>query len=347
MLVIKMSFKLKDIAKEANVSISAVSLVLNDKPCRISEEKKALIKKIAEDNNYTPNINARSLITKETKTFGLIIPDIENIFFSRLTKSIENYCRQFGYTLIIVNSNDEYTQDLNLIDLLLSRGIDGLFITISNSAYNHQEDICSKLNKLTIPYIMIDRIFPDFDCNKVYFDNVKGAYLATKNLIKHGHRRISCIINSINSQNSISRFEGYKKAMEEHGLSIESDFIIEGDYHIRSGYAAGDKIMKNNTTAVFVSNDMMALGLLKRLREENVRVPEYLSIVSYDNLLNDFLIDMQITSIDQKVSELGKVACDIMLTHIQNKELGYKNICLDPELIIKNSVKDIDKQEQP
>lgn len=336
-----MSCTLKDIAKLANVSISAVSLVLNEKPCRISTEKRDLIKQIAKENNYTPNINARSLITKETKTFGLIIPDIENIFFSKLTKSMESYCRQFGYALIIVNSNDEYEQDLYLIDLLLSRGIDGLFIAISNSSYMHEDEIREKLSPLDVPYILIDRFLNNFNCNQVYFDNVEGAYLATKHLIEHGHKRISCITYSLKSYNLISRFEGYKKAMQEYGLEIEPDFIIEGDYQISSGYDAGDKIVKNKTTGVFVANDMMTLGLLKRLRELNLKVPEDLSIVSYDNMLNDFMIDFKITSIEQNVSKLGKMACDIMLNIIQNKESNYKNICLAPKLVVNNSVKKI------
>ncbi|WP_029451222.1 LacI family DNA-binding transcriptional regulator [Clostridium algidicarnis] len=336
-----MKIKLKDIAKQANVSITSVSLVLNNKPCRISSEKKDLIKKIAKDNNYTPNINARSLITNETKTLGLIIPDIENIFFSRLTKTIETYCRQFGYALIIVNSNDEYKEDLYLLDLLLARGIDGLFITISNSAYNNKEEVCLRLKKLTIPYIMIDRVFDELNCNQVYFNNVKGSYLATKHLIENGHSKISCITNSIYSKNTVSRFEGYKKAMQEHGLEIKKDYIIEGDYRMQSGYNTGDMIIKNHTTAVFVTNDMMTLGLLKRLSEKDIKVPEYLSIVSYDNLLNDFILGPGITSINQNISNLGKTACDLMLSLIKNEETAIKKICLDPELIIKKSVKNI------
>lgn len=331
--------KLKDIAKEAGVSISTVSLVLNNKECRVSDEKKTLIKKIALENNYTPNINARSLITKKTTTFGLIIPDIENIFFSKLTKSIETYCRDQGYALIIANSNDDYKEDMHLIDLLLGRGIDGLFITISNTSYDHQEEICSKLKALTIPYVMIDRIFDDFSCNQVYFDNVKGAYIATKHLIENGHKRISCITNAVNSKNSISRFEGYKKAMDEYGLAINKDYVIEGDYHAESGYAAGDIILKNNTTAVFVSNDMMTLGLLKRLIEKNIKIPDDISIVSYDNLLNEFMIFMQISSIDQNVAELGTSSCKLMFDLVQNNPKEISTICLNPHLISKDSVK--------
>src|SRR5690625_2362871 len=123
-----MRITLKDIAEKANVSISAVSLVLNDKPCRITQEKKDKIKQVAEEYNYSPNQIARSLVTRQTKTLGLIIPDIENIFFSSLAKNIEEKCRKKGYTLIIVNSNDNYQDDIDLLNLLNARSVDGIFM---------------------------------------------------------------------------------------------------------------------------------------------------------------------------------------------------------------------------
>jgi LacI family transcriptional regulator len=129
--------------------------------------------------------------------------------------------------------------------------------------------------------------------------------------------------------------------MDEYDLEIKEDYIIRGDYHIESGYDAGDIILRNHTTAVFVANDMMTLGLLKRLKEEKIKVPRDLSIVSYDNTLNDFLLDLQLTSIEQNVSNLGKKACEVMLNILQNKQEGLSNICLEPKLVINNSVKSI------
>ncbi|WP_040210415.1 LacI family DNA-binding transcriptional regulator [Clostridium polynesiense] len=336
-----MKVTIKDIAKLANVSVSAVSLVLNNKPCRISEEKRELIKKIAREHNYTPNINARSLVTNETKTFGLIIPDVDNIFFSRLTKAIETYCRRFGYALMIVNSDDEYKEDIHLIDLLSSRGIDGLFITVSNSSYEHQEEVSEALKKLTIPYIMIDRVFPDLNCSKVYFDSLEGAYIATKYLIDHGHRKISCITHCSNSKMPYSRYEGYKRAMEEHGIDISEDYILLGDYKVKSGYEAGEKLVETAPSAVFVTSDMMTFGLLKKLKEKGLRIPEDISVISYDNLVNEFSIDTEITSIEQNISLLGTKASELMLNLIKNKNSQPKSICLTPKLIIKESVKKI------
>jgi LacI family transcriptional regulator len=331
-----MSITLKEIATLAGVSPSSVSLVLNNKPNRISEQTKELIKKIAEENQYRPNVMARSLVTRQTKTLGLIIPDIENLFFSMLAKTLELEVRKEGYTLIIVNSNDSFYDDLLLIDLLISRGVDGLFLAISNEAYLHQKELEEKLVKLPIPYVMIDRVLESFKCNKVYFDNVTGSYEATKYLLEQGHRKISCICNTFISNNSLSRINGYKKAMDEYGLKIPKEYIIPANYRIEGGYQAGEQILKTDSTAVFVCNDMMTLGLLKKFMEHGIRVPDDYMVVSYDNLLSDFLFGIKISSVDQDIKELGIRSWEVLKNCLQTEEVKeYQDICLIPKLILR------------
>jgi LacI family transcriptional regulator len=330
-----MSITLKEIAKQAGVSPSSVSLVLNNKPNRISKQTRDLIKKIAKENQYRPNIMAQSLVTRQTKTLGLIIPDIENLFFSKLAKTLEMEVRKEGYTLIIVNSNDSYEEDALLIDLLISRGVDGLFLVISNEAYLHQKELEGKLTQLPIPFVMIDRVM-DFPCNKVYFDNVTGSYLATKYLLEQGHSRISCICNSYISNNALSRINGYRRAMEEYGKKVTKEYIIPANYRMEGGYQAGEQIMKTDCTAIFVSNDMMALGLLRKFMECGVRVPEDYMIVSYDNLLSDFLFGIKISSVDQDIKELGIRSWKVLQSCLQAEdEVDRQEICLPPKLIIR------------
>ena len=330
-----MTITLKEIARQAGVSPSSVSLVLNDKPNRISEQTKDLIKKIAAENQYRPNVMAQSLVTRQTKTLGLIIPDIENLFFSKLAKILEMEVRKEGYTLIIVNSNDSFKEDMLLTDLLISRGVDGLFLAVSNEAYLHREKLKDKLAKLPIPFVMIDRVM-DFECNKVYFDNVTGSYLATKYLLEQGHRKISCICNTYISNNSLSRINGYKRAMDEYGLKIPKEYIIPANYRIEGGYQAGEQILKTDCTAIFVSNDMMTLGLLKKFMECGIRVPEDYMIVSYDNLLSDFLFGIKISSVDQDIKELGISSWKVLQSCLQaDGKTDRKDICLAPKLIIR------------
>ncbi|CQR48147.1 HTH-type transcriptional repressor PurR [Paraliobacillus sp. PM-2] len=336
-----MKITLKDIAEKANVSVTTVSLVLNDRPCRISLEKKKLIKQIAEEYNYSANQIARSLVTKETKMLGLILPDIGNIFFSSLAKNLEEVCRKEGYTLIISNTNDQYEQDLKLLHFLHNRSVDGIFIIPSNESYKNNRQLLEQLEKLTIPYVMLDRVFSEHACDKVIFDNEKGAYLAVKYLIEKGHRKIGCIASSFSSINGKYRLQGYKKAMDENNCEIVSDYIVEGNYRLESGYNAGKKLLSSKITAVFVMNDMMSLGFLKLLNERNEKVPQDISLVSYDNTINPYLIGLELTSVEQNVKDLTQAGLHLLLSRIKDPKKTHKEICLTPKLIEKNSVREI------
>lgn len=329
---------LRDIAREAHLSVSAVSLVLNNQPCRISPENKIRIRNIAKARNYSANQVARSLVTKKTHTLGLILPDIENMFFSSLAKNLEENCRRAGYVLIITNSNDSCKNDSELVRMLTARGVDGLFLIVSNESYRTGTKLLDEIRSLPIPYMMLDRVFPEFPCDQVLFDNEAGAYKAVRHLLENGHRKIACIGDSEYSDNCRRRVNGYLKAMEEYDCEVRPEYIIKGDFHIQSGYCAGEKFLKTDATAVFVCNDMMSLGLLKRFREEGVRVPRDYSLVSYDNTLTFFLTDPEITSVEQNISKLGNCAFSLMLDRLNGKTGDPVRHVLMPELIRKGSV---------
>lgn len=334
-----MKVTIKDIAKEAKVSVTTVSLVLNHKPCRVAKETRDTIFAIANKYHYHANQSARSLVTKQSKLLGLIIPDIENIFFSSLSKNIEEYCRKHGYALMIMNTNDKVDDDLMLLELLVSRGVDGLFITVSNESFQRPKELQKALEALTIPYVMIDRFYPEINSNRVYFDNEKGAFLAVSHLIENGHRNIACIGGPETSKNGSSRLRGYIKAMEHFHCPVKQEYIEVGDYRYQSGYEAGQRLIKSDARAIFICNDMMTLGLIKCLNEHHLRIPEDYSIISYDNLLNPFMQGTEITSVDQNVEQLAITSCKVMLAHIEQEQLPYDNIRLEPQLIVKNSVK--------
>ncbi|SFD37196.1 LacI family DNA-binding transcriptional regulator [Clostridium uliginosum] len=334
-----MKVTIKDIAKKAEVSISTVSLVLNNKPCRVAENTRKKIKQIAEKYNYKANQTARSLVTKKSNILGLIIPDIENLFFSALCKQIEEYCRSLGYAIIIVNSNDRKEDDHLLIDLLVSRGVDGIFITVSNESLLDSKSIQKTLSDFTIPYVMVDRVYPEIHCNKVYFDNELGAYLAIKKFVEYGHSKIACVGISEISKNGSYRVVGYRKAMEYFKLPVPESYILDGNYRFQGGYDCGLKLLDSDITAIFVCNDMMTLGLMRCFQEHNKRVPEDISIISYDNTLNPFMQGTEITSIDQNIEKLALTACDILIENIKQPNIEKKTICLEPHLIEKDSVK--------
>lgn len=332
---------IKDIAKKANVSPGAVSLVLNDRPCRVSEGKKATIKRIAKEYNYAANQIARSLVTKNSKTIGLIIPDIENIFFSSLAKHIEERCRQKGYMLMIVNSDNKYKHDLDLLHLLRTRSVDGVFLIPSDESYEDNTELVQQLqslDKAKFPYVMIDRVYSEHPCNKVWFDNEEGAYLAVSHLLKNGHQKIACIANSGDSLNGKSRLAGYYRAMKAYNCEVTAEFVMEGDYRMDSGLRAGRKLLNQDISAVFVTNDMMALGFLKATYENNIQIPNDISVVSYDNTINPYIIGVELTAIKQDVSILSDQAVYLLFSQLETENKTLEEICLVPKLIENTSV---------
>jgi LacI family transcriptional regulator len=315
-------------------------LVLNRRPCRISQGTKDKIFEIAEKLNYTPNMMAKGLVTQKTRTIGLVIPDIENAFFSSLSKSVEDYARSLGFMVMLMNNDDSHQMNMEVIQLLLDRNIDGLLIVSANESYQKefQKDLRFLLSKMTIPFVMVDRFFDDFPANKVYFDNHLGGYYATKHLINHGHTNIACITGPSGTKSSDLRLEGYVKAMEEENYSIKPEWIVEGDYHFDSGYQKMKDLLTEDVSAIFGFNDLMAYGAMRTIHEANKTLPRDYSLVGYDHLTLSALIDSQLDSIEQNSKILGEEACKMLFKQVNKENQSIKEVCLKPVLIKKGSV---------
>lgn len=335
-----MRITIKDIAREANMSASAVSLVLNNKPCRIAEEKKERIRQIARQLQYAPNQAARSLVTKKTQMLALILPDIENTFFSSLAKQIEDNCRRDGYFLIIANSNDTNREDLKLLRSIVARDVDGLFFIISNESCRDSTALVKELESMTIPYVLVDRPCDGISCDKVLFDNQNGGYLAVRHLLDMGHTRIGCVANTAAS-NGIARLHGYQSALDEAGLAFNSTYVIEGDYHFDSGVHAAQELLRTDVTAAFVSNDMMAFGFLQYLYGQGLQVPSDFSLIGYDNSLSPFVPSVGLSSVAQDVRKLGEDACRLMMEQLHGVVQAPRTICLTPRLVVRSSVRQV------
>lgn len=335
---------LKDIANEVGLSPTSVSLVLNDRPCKVSQESRRRILETARRFGYVPNQIARSLVMQHTSTIGLIIPNIESRFFASLAKNLELMCRGKGYALIITNSDDNPQNDAKLVRLLVNRGVDGLLIVVSNE-FAIDEQLIANLSTLPTPYIMVDRFIDNLACDKVRFNNELGGYLATRHLIEHGHRRIACIVNA-RSNTGRERLDGYTRALGEAGICVQADYVLGSDYYIASAFDAAASLVDTDATAVFASSDNIALGLLKRLYSKGLRVPRDYSVVSYDNSAADVLFEPALTSIEQNVPELSRAALDLLFRRIDEHEAGRlgepEQIVLDPKLVIKDSVRTLE-----
>ena len=319
---------LKDIAKIANISSAAVSIILNDKPSRISEEKKAEVKKIASELNYRPNKIARSLLSTSTKTIGILIPDIENPFFSKLVRDIEQKMSIEGYSTLIANSNDLYESDIHHINEFLDRQVDGIIACVSNETYLHMKEFQAFLEGIDAPLVLVDRFISNVKKRQVVSDNKLGGYIATKFLLEKNIKYLAVVTGGKNSFISNERLKGVKQALKEIKLNIPV-FFSEGDFHFKSGYDIGihSNILTENT-GVFCFNDLMAYGLLKANRIKDVKNIE---IIGYDNLAYSDMFGINLPSINQNIQQLAENAVLMLQKSIKNGN-EYEVLYLEPSL---------------
>lgn len=325
---------IKDIARMAEVSITTVSQVLNGKAIRVSDEKREKIISLAKTYGYQPNQVAKSLVTKETKTIGLIIPDIENLFFSSLAKAVEDAAQKRGYLVLLMSTNDKHERHIKDMDLLLNRQVDGLLMTIPNESYNasYQKELRDRLSNIAIPIVLVDRFLDIAKCDAVYFDNVKGGYIGTRYLLEKGYRNIACITGPANTMSSEHRLKGYKKALSEYGIDVDMDFIVEGDYHLPSGKHAVDVLFERNVDfdAVFAFNDLMAYGAKEVL--DHIGVKD-VGIMGYDYVYLSKILGGKLSSVEQDSHQLGLYAFEMLYERMQGLEREEKvELCLTPKL---------------
>lgn len=330
---------LKEIAQEVGLSPSAVSLVLNDRPCRISDENRRRIKEVAAQKRYVPNQIARSLVMQQSRTLGLIVPNIMSRFFSSFARNLEVRCRERGYALFIMNSDGKTENDADLVRLLINRGVDGVFLVAADEV-SPDPLLVEQLEAGIVPVVMVDRSIERAPGDKVRFDSELGGYLATGHLLGEGHRRIACVVNTA-SHTGRDRLAGCRRAFAEAGVPFAEDLVFESDYYIADGARAGELIVASDATAVFASSDNIALGVLKCLHAHGKRVPRDYSLVSYDNSAADALFEPVLTAIEQDVEELADHALELLLARVESKggaPIPFEERVLPPRLVKNASV---------
>ena len=336
---------LKEIADQLGLSVPTVSKALKDYP-DVSKKTKGLVKELAKNLNYTPNAFAVNLRTKESKTIGLIIPEIVHHFFSNVIKGIISQAEKKGYLVIILQSNESYDLEKKQVELLLRQQVDGVIISIANETadFTHLNDIIN-INK---PLIMFDKIAKIVPCSKVIIDDRKAAYDATKHLIDIGCKRIAHFRGPLLPQNSIDRFLGYKKALLDHNMQYDSSlvYICEcGDNSFQEGETNAKKILKdhNNVDGIFINTDLVAIGALTEFIRQGIKIPEQISIVGFSNWFMSSVISPSLTTINQPGFEMGKIAFKQLFKEIKKlkkeKKITPKTITLNTELIQRDSSK--------
>ena len=311
---------MKDIALKVGVSTALVSYVLNglEKEKRVGTEIAEKIHAAAKELKYKPNQIARSLRKGTTNTIGLIVADIANPFFGQLARIIEDEAAKFNYTVIFGSLNENYSKFASLIDSFINRQVDGLIIAPSEGCSKH----IKSLLKSNIPLVLIDRFFPDISINHVVLDNFAATYSAVNTLVSSGRHKIKMIAYKSALVHNQERIKGYKKAMEENGLSAEI-LVKEVAYdRVKSDV---DKIIadladKKHTDAIIFATNTLSISGLYSIRKHNIKVPEDLAVIGFDGHEVFDFFQPQISFIKQPLEDMGKESVKILLNQIKGKK---------------------------
>ncbi|MBZ4666216.1 LacI family DNA-binding transcriptional regulator [Mahella sp.] len=334
-----MSVTIKDIAKAANVSYATVSRALSDHP-DISEETKKKIKKLAKDMGYTPNIVARSLITKATKTIGLIIPDITNPFFPEVAQGVEGYAYDNGYTVLLCTTNWQIEREERYLKALRSKMVDGIIIAPAIDDISH---IICHFNGGDTPVVFVTYSPDNPDCSFVATDDYKCGFMATEYLLKLGHRNIAYIGGLENSSSDRRRFEGHREALKSYGLPLRYS-PMHGQFKQMSGYELTKELLIYNDipTAILAGNDVLALGVIQAVEEFGLKVPDNVSVMGIDDISFASFDKISLTTVAQPKGEIGRLAAEIIIQKINNPQdkAPVKKV-LEPRLIIRRTCRSI------
>ncbi|MEI7670747.1 MAG: LacI family DNA-binding transcriptional regulator [Deltaproteobacteria bacterium] len=329
---------IKDIAKRAGVSATTVSMALNHHP-RISRKTRDRILVIAEELHYYPNYVARSLVSRQSKTLGLVITNIMNPFYTELAKGIEDKAMELGYNVILCSTSYDPRLQKHFIDLLRSKGVDGI---VFSSVEINDPDIKPLLDD-NFPFVLVNRRthIPEFEkmIDYTVLDNYLGGYMAMQHLIKLGHRRVAIIAGSFTASTAMERTEGAKKAMIEGGLTIEPDLIVESHFSQEKAYEATRNLLARESppTAIFAQNDYMALSVREAVFDIGMRIPEDIALVGFDNIAACALRGVELTTIRQKKYEMGAMAIEILCKRIKDSAAPVSQIVLKPEIMVRKS----------
>lgn len=335
----KKKVNIKDIARLANVSHTTVSRALNNKS-RIRPETKERILSIARQLNYRPDFIARSLVIKRTKTIGLVITTIANPFYTELSQGIETTARQLGYNIIFCSTNYELSTEKQYIEMLRSKGVDGIIFT---SAHIGDPNII-ELSDEGFPIILVNRrtYHPKVKerIDYVGVDNLLGGYMAVEHLIRLGHQRIGVVGGSSDSSVGFERLQGGKRALEAYGIEQREEYFLDGNFLRESGYQGGKKFLRmvKPPSAIFATNDYMAIGVYQALIEEGVKVPEEIALVGFNDIELSGIKGIDLSTIGQKKFEMGAIAAELLVKRIEGSETGPpREILLKPELVIRKT----------
>jgi DNA-binding LacI/PurR family transcriptional regulator len=345
---------IKDIAKKVGVSTATVSRYINNSGY-VSEEMRKKLEAAIREADYVPNNVAISLKTQKTRIIGIVIPDLFNVSFMDTVKAINDAAVGEGYQTIILNSEESAEKERKILDVLISRRVDGILVATANSS---GENIL-KIDRKKLPIVLLDRDVCNSDAKVVLDcvanDNFNGAYQMVRYLISLGHRRIAVLASDREQPHLQARLDGYFQAMKESGIPVNPGYIQRTDLDFESGYQNALRLMSIHSdppTAIFAFSNLASLGAISALNDLQLRIPQDVSLCGFGEFKYHKILRPDLTVVNQRSYTVGKIAAEIMLRKIQDKgtwtpsrvilpaDILYRSSCAPPGERFRNQDSD-------
>lgn len=326
-----------DIAREASVGIGTVSRVLNNHPS-VTPETRNRVKEVAKRLNYQPHTYAQRLARRQSETISAIIPFFTNYFFIEVLQGVQDRITQLGYDLVLYGVNN-VDQVESYLSRALQRGkVDGILFF----SMKLPEKIIPRLKETVLPIVLVNTTSQDFD--SITVANAEGAYAATTHLIELGHRKVGLVNAELVSAPAIERLQGYKRALENHGITFSPALVKTGKntkqdgFNREAGYEAMIDFIKTGSEmprAFFVSSDIQAMGAIAALSENGLKVPDDVAIVGFDDI--ELARHIRLTTMRQPMYQIGVLALDRLVARMANPEMDVLHTTFSPTLIVRES----------
>lgn len=327
------SVTVREVAKRAGVSVTTVSHVVNQTRF-VQANTERRVRKAIDELGYRSNYLARGLRSRKTNTLGLVVPDISNPFFAEIGRVIEDIGYERGYSVILCNSDLSKARELSYVNVLLAKQIDGLlFISTGSHA-----DVLGPAEKARVPVVVVDREIERPGIDTVLLHNAGGGALAAKHLLALGHRRFACIVGPSDVSPSAQRLSGFMEEIRKAG-DAQCVAVVKGDFQFEGARRAMEKLLarKRRFTALFATNDVMAMAAIGVLQRAALYVPNAVSVIGFDNVYIAEAMCPSITTVAQPIEALGRAAVEVLLERIANPARTQTRVVLEPTLIARES----------
>mgnify|MGYP006300208259 CR=1 FL=1 len=324
-----------DVAQHAGVAPATVSRVLNDSGY-VSDDTRRRVRQAIDELGYAPNRLARGLRSKQTQTLGLVVTDITNPFWTTVARGVEDVASEHGFSVILCNTDESDAKQEQYVNLLLEKQVDGFLLVPASG----DTSAVAQLQQRDVPLVILDRAVP-LPVDTVRCDSEVGAYDLVMHLLNLGHRRIGLLGGSPTVSTAQDRLRGYRRALQQAGIPVDEDLILHRDYTQEAGYVMTQAILAlpERPTALFAVNNFIAIGAVRALREANVRIPEDMALVGFDDLPLALMVEPFLTVAAQPAYEMGAKATALLLERINAEETPdtHSEMVLPTELIVRRS----------